>query len=298
MPLAIVGPTASGKSSLGVEVARRLGTVVVNGDPFQALQGLPIGTGQPSPEEQGGVPHVGYGCLPLATRPNPVAFGDWVRDRLAIHPEAVVVTGSGLYLKGIWEQLDRLPEVPADLVARVRDWFRVLPAPVLHRYLGVVDAQRASELHPRDGARIQRALALHLATGERPSSLLSRPRIEIPKGWRCLLVLPTRERQRARVAQRVRAMAQAGWAQEVQGLVAAGHGDDLRALRPLGYLEWMEGGSSEEILRAITQATQAYAKRQVTFFQRQWPELPTWDPDAEPLESALARLSVPSISAP
>ena len=69
MPIAILGPTASGKSSLGVAVARRLGGTVVNGDPYQAIAGLAIGTGQPDPKERGGVPHVGYGVLPLGSRP-------------------------------------------------------------------------------------------------------------------------------------------------------------------------------------------------------------------------------------
>ena len=77
--IAIVGPTASGKSALAVDVARRLGAVVVNGDPFQAYRGIPIGTGQPSPEEQGGVPHVGYGVLDLDTVLDPASFGARVR---------------------------------------------------------------------------------------------------------------------------------------------------------------------------------------------------------------------------
>lgn len=292
MSIAILGPTASGKSSLAVQVARRLRGTVVNGDPFQALAGLAIGTGQPTTQEQDGVPHLGYGVLPPSARLHPAGFGDLVRQWLGAVREPVLVTGSGLYLRGIWGQLTSLPEVPDALVQRVRAWGRQLPTPLLHRYLATVDPVRASGLHPNDGARIQRALALHLATGQRPSGLLTGVERGIPEGWRGLVVLPGRERMGERVRARVRAMVEAGWEREVQALVDGGHEAELRQLRPLGYLDWLEGRSPDAVEAAIVAATMAYAKRQQTFFCRQWPELPVWDPDTEPLEAALERLDL------
>ncbi len=292
MPIAILGPTASGKSAVGVAVARALGGTVVNGDPFQALQGLAIGTGQPTEAERGGVPHVGYGALPLTSRPNPAAFGRQVRAWLAEAREPVLVTGSGLYLRGIWEQLSELPEVDGALVDRVRRWAAVLGVPALHRFLRAVDPERGAQLHPNDGARVLRALALHLATGERPSRLLEGVPTEIPEGWKVLLVQPSREQQRLRIARRVRAQVAAGWPAEVAARVAEGHGADLEALRPLGYREWMAGGDAGAVEAAIVRATQGYAKRQGTYFRNQWPGLPIWDPDGEPLDSALSRLGL------
>lgn len=286
--IAILGPTASGKSALAVAVARHLGVPVVNGDPFQAIQGLAIGTGQPDAQEQGGVPHLGYGVLPPSTRPNPAEFGALVRSWLAPLPGAVLVTGSGLYLRGIWDQLTDLPEVPGDLVDRVRAWGQAVPFRLLHRYLAAVDPRRAEALHPNDGSRIQRALALHLATGQRPSDLLTGVQAGVPEGWRALVVLPERERQRARVTARVAAMVAAGWREEVATLLAAGHGEDLAALRPLGYLDWATRAPG--VQSRIVTATQAYARRQATFFLNQWPGLPTWDPDRESLACALERL--------
>jgi tRNA dimethylallyltransferase len=293
MPIAILGPTASGKSAVAVAVARALGGTVVNGDPYQAIMGLAIGTGQPDEAERGGVPHLGYGELPLSTRPNPAAFGAWVREKLSACREPVLVTGSGLYLRGIWNQLSALPEVPGPLVDRVRRWGGVLGIPRLHRYLGAVDPARAAALHPNDGARVQRALALHLASGRRPSLLLSGPDTGIPAGWRVLVVSPGRERRRDRVAARVAAQVAAGWRAEVAGLVAAGHAGDLEALRPLGYGAWMAGGDPGAAQAAVVQETQAYAKRQDTWFRNQLPGAPAWDPDAEPLSAALARLGLP-----
>jgi len=279
MQIAILGPTATGKSSLATALARRLGYTVVNGDPFQALAGLPIGTGQPGPEEQKGVPHLGYGALPLSTVLNPQSFGEQVRRWLSACEGSLLVTGSGLYLRGIWEQLDTLPEVDPEITARVRSWNVALGAPVLHRYLRAVDARRAADLHPNDGSRIQRALALHLGTGERPSELLQGIQRGVPEGWRALLVLPSRERLRERVAARVRAMVRQGWPEEVRRIAEAGQAEELRRLHPLGYVAWLEGGNPSMIEARIVQETQAYAKRQVTWFKNQLPGVQCWDPD-------------------
>jgi tRNA dimethylallyltransferase len=293
MPIAILGPTASGKSAVAVAVARRIGGTVVNGDPFQAIQGLAIGTGQPDAVEQGGVPHVGYGVLPLSARPNPMAFGALVREWLSSCREPVLVTGSGLYLRGIWNQLSDLPKVAPVLVDRVRHWGARLGTPVLHRFLAAVDATRAAALHPHDSARVQRALALHLAMGGAPSDLLSGVRADLPADWRVLVVSPGRERRRERVAARVAAQVQAGWPNEVAQLLASGHAEDLASLRPLGYAAWMAGGDPSPVQTAVTLATQAYAKRQATWFRNQLPEASIWDPDAEPLDTVFSRLGLP-----
>jgi tRNA dimethylallyltransferase len=290
MPIALLGPTASGKSAVAVAVARRLGGTVVNGDPYQALAGLAIGTGQPGAAEQGGVPHLGYGVLPLSERPNPKDFGEQVRGWLSECREPVLVTGSGLYLRGIWNQLSELPPVPPAVVARVRAWTATLGAPVLHRFLTAVDPVRAEALHPNDTARIERALALHLATGSRPSALLPGLAPGLPEGWRVLLVSPSRESRRARVAARVAAQVAAGWPEEVARLVAAGHRADLEALRPLGYEAWITGGAQAQA--AVVRDTQAYAKRQATWFRHQLPGVPEWDPDREPLAAAFERLGL------
>jgi len=194
---AILGPTASGKSALAVAVARRLGGTVVNGDPFQAYRDLPVGTGQPTLAELEGIPHLGYGELPLDTVVNPASFGVLVRGWLDSAATPVLVTGSGLYLRGIWDQLTQLPDVPEAITAKLRVWVDLLGSKVLHRYLQAVDPVRAAALHPNDRSRVQRALGLHLATGGRASLLLDGVAKGVPEGWRAILVLPTRERQRS-----------------------------------------------------------------------------------------------------
>jgi tRNA dimethylallyltransferase len=288
--IAILGPTASGKSALAVAVARHTGATVVNGDPFQAYRDLPIGTGQPDAGERAEVAHRGYGMLELDAKVNPAAFGAQVRLWLAELDRAVLVTGSGLYLRGIWDQLSDLPEVPEALTARVRRWAETLGAPALHRFLKAVDPVRALKLHPNDPARVQRALALHLATGKRPSQLLDGIERGLPAGWKALLVLPSRDHQRRRVAVRVKQMLRLGWREEIDRLRAAGLEAELRRLRPLGYGLLLDGGRGAQ--GQIILDTQAYAKRQGTWFRNQWPELPVWDPDTEPLAAAFEKLGL------
>lgn len=289
--IVILGPTASGKSALALAVAKHTGGTVVNGDPFQALRGLEIGTGQPSATEQEGVPHRGYGVLPLSTRLNPATFGTLVRSWLGEAKNPVLVTGSGLYLRGIWDQLSSLPPVPEATVEKVRNLDRRIGTRRLHGYLSAVDPARGAALHPNDSARVQRALALHLATGLRPSELREGRVTGVPDGWRVLVVAPTRDARRARVARRVAAQFEAGWPTEVARLLEAGHGEDLRALRPLGYESLMEAASSAR--DRIVQETQAYAKRQATWFRHQLKGAPTWDPDEESLEAAFQALELP-----
>ncbi len=294
MRIAILGPTASGKSSLAVAVARRVGGTIVNGDPFQAMEGLAIGTGQPAGTERGGAPHTGYGVLPLSSRPNPAMFGKQVRTWMAPLDHPVLVTGSGLYLRGIWDQLTDLPDVPETTVVKVRRWSEILGVPRLHRVLAGLDPKRAAQLHPNDGSRVTRALALHLATGAQASALLTGVRPRIPEGWRTLVVLPTREARRKRVELRIAQQLKAGWKDEVARLLAAGHRADLEALRPLGYagLLALAEGASHSGIGGIIRETQAYAKRQATWFRHQLPDAPHWDPDGEPLDAAFKKLGI------
>jgi len=294
--IAVVGPTAAGKSSIAVEIAKKINGVIVNGDPFQTFRDIPIGTGQPPIDEQHGIPHIGYGELPLEHLLNPCNFGSlvrkWVDTAQKNNRTPILVTGSGLYLKGIWNQLDDLPDAPEKIVEKVRRLCRLLGSPALHRYLASVDPIRASQLHPNDGSRIQRAIALHIATGERPSVFLSGQNRIIPQNWQVILVLPQREAMRDRVVKRVKNMIRAGWQNEVRQIIQAGLVEHIRRLRPLGYDVWLDEPDTETAEQKIIQATQAYAKRQVTWFRNQLSEnILKLDPDDETYRRALDFIS-------
>jgi tRNA dimethylallyltransferase len=280
--LAIVGPTASGKSRIAIEIAKKTNGAIINGDPFQAFQGIPIGTGQPTLEEQQEVPHFGYGILPLSSTINPASFGEMARGWAGLAHKAkktpILVTGSGLYLRGIWDHLDNLPPVQGTTVAKLRNLCQQLGPPALHRYLAAVDKERASQLHPNDGSRIQRALSLHLATGKRPSELLTGVSRSVPSGWHAILIQPQREALKQRIASRVKKMFSDGWPAEAQKLAQDGYESCIRRLRPLGYELLLDAPNLETAEQLIIQATQAYAKRQETWFKNQLPEAQRFDP--------------------
>ena len=289
--LAIVGPTASGKSGIAVEIAKKNNGAIVNGDPFQAYLEIPIGTGQPGIGERQGISHHGYGEFRLSHELNPANFGQMVRGWLNAAANSgklpILVTGSGLYLRGIWDQLDEMPHVPTKTVKKMRRLCSQLGPPALHRYLNSIDPKRASQLHPNDGSRIQRALALHLATGKYPSELLTGTAREAPWGWQVILVMPSRDSLKDRIAKRVKNMLEQGWRNEVQQLINNNLMQDIRRLRPLGYDLMMEYPDPDLAEQKIVQATQAYAKRQVTWFKNQLPTAILFDPDSDILDAAL-----------
>jgi len=295
--LAIVGPTASGKSGVAVEIAKTVGGAIVNGDPFQAYSGIPIGTGQPTAEEQQGVPHLGYGVLSLDWPMNPESFGamvrNWLEEARKIGRVPILVTGSGLYLRGVWNQLDSMPTVPEAITKKTRSLCRRLGPPALHRYLDCVDPIRASQLHPNDGSRIQRALALHFATGKPPSQFLSGVSKEIPQSWRVILVMPQRDLLRERIAKRVQAMADLGWREEAMRIRQEGLEEHIRRIRPIGYETWLDEPDPKKALQKTIHDTQTYAKRQTTWFNNQLPEATQFvlgSDDHEDINELLAKL--------
>jgi tRNA dimethylallyltransferase len=283
--LAILGPTASGKSGIAVRIAKEINGTVINGDPFQAFMDIPVGTGQPRHDERQRVPHIGYGVFTLDRVLNPATFGATVREWVAaaqnVGSTPILVTGSGLYLRGIWDQLDALPCVPERIVQKVRRLGQRLGSQTLHRYLHVVDPDRASRLHPNDASRVQRAIALHIGTSKQPSALLTSPSNAIPMDWQIFMIMPRRESMKERIATRVKKMIESGWRQEVQRIEQSSQVAHLRRLRPLGYDVLLDEPIPDAAVQKIVQATQAYAKRQVTWFKNQMPDEVRIDPDGE-----------------
>ena len=269
MKLAVVGPTASGKTQLATALAKLLGATIINGDPFQALQGCSIGTGQPTSEELDGQLNQGYGCFPLSIHLNPKDFGlsvnAWIKDLSS----TICVTGSGLYLRGIWNQFSPLPEVPVSVIKRLRERTDRESASVLYQELATIDPDRAREIHPNDRARIERALALYEVSGVLPSQLRAGVSLEVPSDWKVIVLDPPRDLIRESIQRRIHRQISSGWREEIASLRAQGHEADLRRLRPLGYETLMDEVNPGVAQNLITVETQQYAKRQSTWFRHQ-----------------------------
>lgn len=297
--MAIVGPTASGKSDLAVEAARRFGGEVVSCDSVSVYRGLDIGSGKPSLEARRLVAHHLVDILDLHEEMNAGVFaqraGEAIEDIRERGRIPIVTGGTGLYLtallKGLFEHGGSDQEVRQRLEALAKRH----GASRLHRLLMGKDPGYGARTQPADQVRVIRALEVFFTLG-RPFSQIQAERKPAFSGEALLIGLdPGREELRRRVTARVRGMLDAGLVAETEKALQASseRGFKPRALGAIGYREvaerLAEGPLSphgdDEVLRVIVIATMQYAKRQMTYFRRQFEV--EWFASEEP---ALARI--------
>jgi tRNA dimethylallyltransferase len=276
--IAIVGPTASGKSALALRLARDRDGEIVSCDSQQVYRGLDIGTAKASPDEQREVPHhlidvvdpdEVFSAAEYARRARVVLAGITSRGRLPL-----VAGGTGLYLRALTEGLFDGPARDDATRRRLETLAHRHGDARLHRLLGHLDPEAAARIPPRDRVRTIRALEVYRATG-RSISAQHREGAEPLRGYRILTLGldPDRSRLRQVVEGRTRAMLEKGLLDEVRGLLAKGYGPDLRPLQAIGYREAVAvvrgEMTSDEAQAAIVTATMRFAKRQMTWFRHQ-----------------------------
>jgi tRNA dimethylallyltransferase len=271
--VAVVGPTAVGKSALGVELARRLGGEVVNADSMQLYRGMDIGTAKVTAAEAGGVAHH---VLDIWDVTEPASVAEYQRlaraavdGLLAAGRPPVLVGGSGLYVRAVLDRME-FPGTDPALRAELEAELAVAgPAP-LHARLAERDPAAAARILPGNGRRIVRALEVLALTGGPFLAELPAPEPVYP-AVRVGLDRPT-EVLDERVARRVDRMWAAGFVAEVRALAARGLRDGRTASRALGYqqvLRFLAGECTEEEARAETvRATRRFVRRQRSWFRR------------------------------
>jgi tRNA dimethylallyltransferase len=288
--IAIVGPTASGKSALALRLARECACEIVSCDSLQVYRGLDIGSAKPTREERASVPHH---LIDVVEPDEDFSAADYARlARAAIAEIAgrgrlpLVVGGTGLYLRALLEGLFEGPSRDQALRGRLEALAERHGDARLHRLLRHVDPEAAARLPPTDRLRIVRALEVYWLTG-RPLSDHHREQSSGGglEGF-AVLVLglePSREVLREAVERRTRQMLAAGLVEEVRRLLARGYGPELRPLRAIGYRQatlLLQGRSTEQqAQRDIVTETMRYAKRQRTWFRHQAQVV--WCPDAD-----------------
>ena len=275
--LVICGPTASGKTALGVALAQALGGEVVSADSMQIYRGMDIGTAKPTKEEMGGIPHH---MLDVADPAEDYSVARYVhdadacvRDILSRGKLPIVVGGTGLYIDNLIAGRDFAPFTGAwreKLQARARE--EGLPA--LHEELRRIDPDRAEKLHPNDEKRILRALEVWYETGETITAHDERTRSLPPKydALRVCLQFSRREDMWDRIDRRVDLMMEAGLEEEVRSLLTSGVPPTATAMQAIGYKEFAAALRGEEpIAQAVAEVklrSRQYAKRQLTWFRR------------------------------
>lgn len=271
--VAVVGPTASGKSALALALASATSGEIVNGDSMQVYRGMDIGTAKPSPAEMASAPHHGFDLWDPSHDVSVAEFQQVARaaidDVLRRGSTPIVVGGSGLYVSAILDEF-AFPGTDPDVRARWEAELAAIGPQALHARLAEVDRAAAAAILPSNGRRIVRALEVIEITGEPFVATLPEPTSVHPT-VRLGLEIP-REALDARIADRVDAMWAAGFVSEVARLRDRGLGQCRTASRALGYqqiLDFLDGRISEEEARSQTiDATRRFARRQQRWFRR------------------------------
>ncbi len=300
--LVILGPTAAGKSALGIRLAERLGGEILVCDSTQVYRGFDIGTGKVPEAERHAIPHH---LIDLAEPTEIFHAGEYRRhaetalaDLARRHRLPILTVGTGLYLRALLEGLCEAPERSDQLRHRLRRRAETAGPAHLHRLLDRLDPDAARRIGERDVPKMIRALEVRLLSG-RPLSALQRAGRRGLEGYRPVKIglAPPRARLYERIDRRVEAMLAAGWVEEVRGLMASGLGADAKPFLFIGYAElgeYLNGGIDlQEAAERIRRATRRYAKRQITWFRREtdvcWLEGFGDDPETAEAAYAIAR---------
>ena len=271
--IAVVGPTAAGKSDLGVFLAQKLGGEVVNADSMQLYRGMDIGTAKLTPEERGGVPHHLLDIWEVTETASVAEYQRLARQRIdALLAEGrwpILVGGSGLYVRGAVDNLE-FPGTDPEVRARLEEELARHGSGVLHARLAAADPEAAQAILPSNGRRIVRALEVIEITGRPFTATL--PGHDSYYDTVQIGVDVSRPELDERIARRVDRMWEAGLVDEVRALEAQGLREGRTASRALGYqqvLAALAGECTLEEARAETvRATKRFARRQDSWFRR------------------------------
>ncbi len=276
MPLlAVIGPTATGKSKLAIELAKEINGEIISDDSMQVYRGMDIGTAKPTEKEKQGVAHY---LIDIRNPDESWTVADFIAEfqtsNLKIQnkkKETILVGGTGLYLWSLFEGYS-FPDAPSDKT--IRDKLAKIDSAKLYAQLSQVDPDAAKKIHPNNKKRVIRALEVFELTGK-PISQLHKTRITGSPDNRITkligLNLP-REGLYQRINSRVDQMIEQGLIDEVKGLLAKGYAKDLISMQGLGYkevIEYLDGNwDKDKMIEELKKRTRHFAKRQMTWFKR------------------------------
>jgi tRNA dimethylallyltransferase len=276
--IAIVGPTASGKSELALYLAERFGGEIVNYDSVQIFKHLDIGTAKPTPEERARVPHH---LIDIREPSETFTAGDYQREGRDVLRDItlrgrlpILVGGTGLYLRALTEGLFSGPQRSEALRQRLEIIANRKGREHLHRILQRLDPAAGARIMPRDKPKVIRALEVRLETGTALTEHLNQKPRDPISGYTIHLIglNPPREELYARIDERVVRMFKAGLVHEVRQLLEQGLPRSAKVLDAIGYrhvLSYLDSGHRrDDTIRMIQRDTRRYAKRQLTWFRR------------------------------
>ena len=268
----IGGPTASGKTTLAIDLAKHFETEIISGDSRQFYQEMEVGNARPTPEELAAAKHHFVADRSVVAPLTAGRFAEEALERLETifqdRDKAVLVGGSGLYLRALCEGLDEFPEVTNEARTQVQELLEEQGLPGLQAALERLDPTYFATVDQQNGRRLERALKVCYSAGKPYSSFLGN-RPQRPFNCVYLRTHPPRKALYEQINQRVDLMVSAGLEAEAKALLPH---RELPALQTVGYKEWWPCFSGEyaqeRAIELIKQNSRRYAKRQVTWFGR------------------------------
>lgn len=276
--IAVVGPTAAGKTELSIALAEALNGEIINADALQVYRGLDIGTAKPPLELRQRVPHHLIDILPPDERFSAGAFARRARQAVeAIRGRRrvpIIVGGSGLYLRALLEGISPIPPADPKVRTALQERLQAEGLPALYEELGTVDPVTAARLAPGDRQRVLRALEVAQVSGQPLSAWIRRqPFGATPLAASRIGLTVPRSILYDRIAARVAGMVARGWVGEVAELLEAGIDPQAPAFQAIGYRQMVRHVVGEWSLQAAIddtiRATRRYAKRQLTWFRKE-----------------------------
>lgn len=272
----IAGPTASGKTSLGVDLALSLDGEIINADSMQVYRGMDVGTSKPTIEEQKGISHHLFDLVDPDEEFNAAIYRikalAVINDICSRGKNCFVVGGTGLYIRSLLEGIFDCPPVDPELRESLRRQFRSHGSRILHERLKSMDPEYAVKVHPNDGVRITRALEIISLTNMIPSDLIKRHSFNerSPDALK-LCIKVDRKELYSRINKRCETMVKTGLVEETEQLLNKGYSPDLKPMKAIGYrhmINYLKGvWSLEEAIWKLQVDTRRYAKRQLTWFR-------------------------------
>ena len=275
-----MGPTASGKTALSVQLAHALGGEIISVDSALVFKGMDIGTAKPTLEERGGIPHH---LIDILDPSESFSTGQFRTRALALMDEIsrrgkipILVGGTMLYFNALLNGLAVLPEANSAIRAKLDQDLKQLGKDVLHQRLAQIDPLAAARIHPNDPQRIQRALEVYEISGKPLSSFFNADQGEDLPYQKIKLIIapPDRKILHDIIAQRFRNMLEQGFINEVKTLYLRGDlTEKMPSIRAVGYRQVWTYLQGEDDLETMTEkaiiATRQLAKRQFTWLRRE-----------------------------
>lgn len=271
--IVIVGPTAIGKTSISIKIAKALGCEIVSADSRQFYKEMNIGTAVPTNQELSEAKHHFIQHISILDN---YSVGDFEKEAIALIEElfqnneyVILVGGSGLYVDAVTKGLDEFPDIPPHVRTQLQEILNNEGIEALQDRLKVLDPQHYQNVDINNPHRIMRALEVCIGTGHTYSSFLSKPKKQRPFSVIKIGLLADREVIYDRIDQRVNMMVQEGLIEEVKTLKAY---ESLNALNTVGYKEIFKSLNGEWTLdfaiSEIKKNTRRFAKRQLTWFRK------------------------------